>query len=74
MIDKDQIKPHMPVVGSNDQALGMVDHIQGDSLKLTRDNTGKHHLIPLDWIDRIDDKVHVNRSADEVKQKWQTVN
>jgi hypothetical protein len=74
MIDKNQIKPHMPVGGANDQQLGKVDHIQGDSLKLTRDAQGKHHLIPLDWVDRIDDKVHVNKPVDEVMKNWQTVN
>ena len=74
MIDKNQIKPHMPVVGSNDQPIGMVDHVQDNSLKLTRDNSGKHHLIPLDWVDRVDDKVHVSKPADEVRKSWQTIN
>jgi hypothetical protein len=73
MIDTNQIKKHAQVVGLDDQVLGKVDHVQGQSLKLTKDDTGKHHLIPLDWIDRIDDKVHVNKPADEVQKSWQTV-
>ena len=34
---------------------------------------GQHHLIPLDLVDNVDDKVHVNKNADEVKKSWQTV-
>ena len=73
MIDTNQIKAHCPVVDTNDQVIGKVDHVQGQSLKLTKDDSGKHHLIPLDWIDRVDDKVHVKKGADEVKKSWQTV-
>jgi hypothetical protein len=73
MIDTNQIKPHAQVVGLDDQVIGKVDHIEGQSLKLTKDDTGKHHLIPLDWIDRVDDKIHVNKKAEEVQQSWTTV-
>ena len=73
MIDTNQIKPHCQVVDCNDLPIGQVDHVQGQSLKLTKDDSGKHHLIPLDWIDRVDDKVHVTKKADEVKTSWQTV-
>ena len=73
MIDTNRIKKHAQVVGLDNQILGIVDHVQGESLKLTRDASGKHHLIPLDWIDRVDDKVHVTRNADEVRKAWQTV-
>ena len=73
MIDTNQIKPHCQVVDCNDAPIGKVDHVQGQSLKLTKDDSGKHHLIPLDWIDRVDDKVHVTKNADEVRNAWQTV-
>lgn len=74
MIDTNQIKPHTLVVDANDTQIGKVDHVQGQSLKLTKDDSGKHHLIPLDWIDRVDDQgVHVNKKADEVQKSWQTV-
>jgi hypothetical protein len=74
MIDKNQIKPHVPVVANDNRIVGKVDHVQGNSLKLTRDEKGKHHLIPLDWIEKIDDKVHVNKPLEEVVRGWQTVN
>lgn len=72
MIDKNQIKPHMPVVCSNDQQFAQVDHIEGNSLKLTKDDKGQHHFIPLDWVKSVDDKVHVDRPGDEVKKTWTT--
>lgn len=73
MIDKNQIKPHLSVVGADNRVIGKVDHIQGESLKLTKDDKGQHHLIPLNWIANVDDKVHVNKRADEVMKSWQTV-
>lgn len=72
MIDVNQIKPHMSVVGANDKPFATVDHVQGKSLKLTKDTKGEHHFIPLDWIDRVDDKVHVNKNGDEVMKQWTT--
>lgn len=71
MIDTNKIKPHAQVVGMDNQVIGSVDNIQGDKLKLTRDDQGQHHLIPLDWVDSVDDKVHVKKNADEVKKSWQ---
>ena len=39
------IKPHMPVVCSEDGQFATVDHVEGrDLIKLTRDATGKHHV------------------------------
>jgi hypothetical protein len=71
MIDTNQIKPHTQVVGADNQIIGQVDHVQGQSLKLTKDDSGKHHLIPLDLVDSVDDKVHVKKNADEVKKSWE---
>ena len=66
------IKPHMPVVGSNDQQVGLVDHLEGrDLIKLVKDDRGQHHYIPLEWVTSVDDKVHVDRAADEVRRQWQ---
>jgi hypothetical protein len=72
MQDTSKIKPHMPVVCSMNKQFGMVDHIEGNQLKLTKDAQGKHHFIPLDWVTTVDDKVHVNKPGDEVMQKWTT--
>jgi hypothetical protein len=33
---------------------------------------GQHHIIPLDWVDMIDDKVRLKKSAKEAMTQWQT--
>jgi hypothetical protein len=70
---KGLIKPHMPVVCSLNKQFGTVDHIEGtDQIKLTKDDTGKHHFIPLDWVTSVDDKVHVDRPGAQAMQEWKT--
>lgn len=71
-MDTSQIKPHMPVVCSNDKEFAKVDHIEGKSLKLAKDSSGQHHYIPLDCITSVDDKVHVNKPGDEMMKTWTT--
>ena len=70
MTNESMIKPHMPVVCATNEECGKVDHIEGRSLKLTKDASGKHHFLPLSWVDKVDDKVHLGRSAAEVMQAW----
>jgi hypothetical protein len=72
MQDVSKIKPHMPVVCSKDKQFATVDHIDGKTLKLAKDDKGEHHFIPLDWVKTVDDKVHVDRPGDEVMKLWTT--
>ena len=70
---RDLIKPHMAVVGLNDDDVGSVDHIEGHgSIKLTKDDDGQHHYIPLEWVTSVDDKVHLDRPGTEAKRSWLT--
>lgn len=70
---KTLIKPHMPVVCSNDKQFAIVDHLEGtDEIKLTRDQEGKHHFIPLAWVTAVDDKVHVDRPGEQAMREWKT--
>lgn len=73
MMNASQIKPHMPVVCSKDKQFAVVDHIEGENLKLARDENGAHHYIPLSWVKTVDDKVHVDRPGDEVMREWKTM-
>ena len=72
MINTTQIKPHMPVVCSKDKQFATVDHIDGQSLKLSRDDNGQHHYIPLAWVKSVDDKVHIDRPGKEAMKDWTT--
>ncbi len=70
---KDLIKPHMPVVCSEDGQFAVVDHVEGlDLIKLAKDKTGQHHYIPLTWVTSVDDKVHVDRPGDQAMREWAT--
>ena len=68
---KNLIKEHMPVVGSDNGQIAVVDHLEGtDVIKLAKDSAGQHHYIPLTWVDSVDDKVHIDRTADQVLKEW----
>ncbi len=70
---KNLIKPHMPVVCSNNKQFGTVDHVEGtDQIKLTKDQSGKHHFIPLAWVTSVDHQVHVDRPGDQAMREWKT--
>ncbi|MGZ3713108.1 MAG: DUF2171 domain-containing protein, partial [Bdellovibrionota bacterium] len=62
MINAQEVKPGMPVVCSENGQFAVVDHIDGnDSIKLRKDDSGKHHFIPMNWVTSVDSKVHVDR-------------
>jgi hypothetical protein len=73
MVDATQIKPHTPVVCSNNGQFAVVDHVEGkDSIKLAKDDKGQHHYIPMSWVTKVDDKVHVDRPGKQAMQEWST--
>lgn len=75
MTDTAAIREHMPVIASDGEHVGTVDHVNGAQIKLTKSDptaNGQHHMIPTDWIDHIDEHVHLNKSSSEVKQQWTT--
>ncbi|MBK8170243.1 MAG: DUF2171 domain-containing protein [Sandaracinaceae bacterium] len=71
-VDKKQIKVGMPVVCSNDGQFGVVDRVEGDSIKLNKDDKGVHHYIPVSSIASVDDKVHANKPGEEMMRSWTT--
>ena len=73
MVSATQIREHMPVVCSDNKQFATVDHVDaGNTIKLTQDNMGKHHWIPMSWVKSVDDKVHVDRPGREAMQQWST--
>ena len=77
MVAASEIREHMEVRAADGGQVGTVDHMEGESrIKLTRSDSedGRHHLIPLDWVDHVDAHVHLNKGADEVRREWSSMN
>jgi hypothetical protein len=72
MVNTQEIKPSMPVVCSKNGQFAVVDHIDGNGIKLKRDDSGQHHYIPLNWVKTVDDKVHIDRPGDQAMREWST--
>jgi hypothetical protein len=75
MANTSNIREHMPVVASDGKHVGIVDHLEGQQIKLTRNDPsaqGQHHYIPANWVDSIDEHVHLNKTSQEVTQQWTT--
>ena len=74
MAIKDRITEHMEVLGSDGKHVGTVDHLEGTSqIKLTKSDPaskGTHPFIPLDWVDHVDDHVHLTKTSAEAMQQW----
>ena len=68
----DGINARMEVVGSDGDYVGTVDQLDGASLKLSKTAApeGRAHLIPLEWVDHIDDKVHLLKAARDAMTQW----
>lgn len=67
------IKEHMDVYASCGTKVGKVDHVLGDKIKLTKNDSpdGMHHLIPLAWVAKVHDHVHLSKDHKEVESQWQ---
>lgn len=74
MINASEIGEHFEVVGSDGHHVGRVDHVLGDQIELAKlDIAGgfKHHIIPVSWASRIEEKkVFLSMTADEAKSRW----
>jgi len=72
-LDSRQIRPNLPVVCSNGIRLGIVERVErADFIRLAQDEKGQHHYIPLSWVTKIDDEVHVDRSREQAIREWTT--
>ena len=68
-----QIKEHMEVVGTDSKHVGIVDHLDGDRMKLTHHDSqahGTHHFLPLSAIMSIGEYVTLNMTAAEAEAQW----
>ncbi|MBB6097389.1 hypothetical protein HNR42_000803 [Deinobacterium chartae] len=65
------IREHMPVLDVTETQVGTVDRLEDDRIKLTRDENQRHHWIPLEWVDRVDENVHLKLPLTEITARWQ---
>ena len=68
-----QIKEHMEVVGTDGKHVGIVDHLDGDRVKLTHHDSqadGKHHFLPQSAIMSIGEFVTLSMTAAEAESQW----
>ena len=73
-VDYTLIREHQEVLGSDGGHVGRVDHVIGGEIELAKlDIAGgfKHHMIPLSWVEYIDDDhVHLAVTKDQAKEQW----
>jgi hypothetical protein len=74
-MNTENIREQMMVIGSDRQPVGTVDHVEGDRIKLAKNDPqagGKHHYIPADWVERVEgDQVWLRQKAQDARQQWQ---
>ena len=74
MANTSNIREHMQVIGSCGNRLGDVDRVEGNSIKLTKNSSpdGQHHFIPVNWVERVDDSVRLNKDCGEARREWKS--
>ncbi len=65
----DEVREHMQVIGADGVALGTVDKVEGDRIKLTKADSGAHeghhHYISRGLIAEVEgDNVRLSANAD----------
>lgn len=71
MIDSSAIREHMEVIGADGIHIGTVDRLEGNRIKLTKEDSGQgrhqghHHYISTALIAEVEgDKVRLSANAD----------
>ena len=67
------IREHMDVYASCGTKVGRVDHVEGNTIKLTKNDSpdGMHHTIPMSWVAKVHDHIHLDRDHKAVQSQWQ---
>lgn len=74
MAHKDDIRAGMQVLGSDGGMVGRVTGLHGDHIHIQPDapEPAGDRLIPNKWIARVDDHVHLDRTAALARDSWGT--
>ncbi|WP_254508574.1 DUF2171 domain-containing protein [Anatilimnocola floriformis] len=74
MAKTSEIREHMEVIASCGKHVGVVDQVDGDRIKLTKNDpeaSKEHHYIPVGWVGRVDRQVHLTKNSEDVFENWQ---
>ena len=68
------IREKMEVIASCGKKIGVVDRVEADSIKLTRNDSpdDQHHFIPLSWVSHVDSHVHLTCNSKEAVEGWKS--
>ena len=68
MVDRTAIMKHMEVRASDGSRIGVVDEVEGERIKLTKNDSpdGQHHYVPLSDVTRVDEHVHLSTTRQAV--------
>ena len=68
------IQERMDVIASCGKKVGVVDHVEGVTIKMTKNDSpdGQHHFIPTGWVDHVDSRVHLKKNSMETEQGWKS--
>ena len=74
---RERITEHLQVMDEEGAHVGTVDRLDGDRIKLTRNDTtntdGQHHYIRLDQVASVDDvTVHLSGKVADIRNTWET--
>jgi len=80
MVETSDIREHMKVIGADGVHLGTVDHVDGDRIKLTRDDSpqgpdgegARHHYIPVGLVAEVEgDTVRLSATAQNAQDMFE---
>ncbi len=70
-MNRDDIRSGMQVLGSDGGMIGVVDGIDGSDIRVREGSeAAARHMVPLAWVSRVDDHVHLDRSAALARDTW----
>ena len=80
MADTSQIREHMEVIGADGVHVGTVDHLDGERIKLTKNDSAstqdgqgaKHHYLPVGLIAEVEgDKIRLSATAQNAQDMFE---
>ena len=80
MADASQIEEHATVIGADGVHVGTVDHVDGDRIKLTKNDSpstqdgqgAKHHYLPLGLVAEVEgDTVRLSATAQNAQDMFE---